>query len=264
MLFPTAMLIKVWPVEDSPYSPIRHFFLWQQSIPQHSIHEYMLLINRNAWMIGFQENRQISESMFIGEAALHQDRLLPESPWILGVVFRIGRYQQVVDCPMSQISEQVLSLQDHLGARAASLLEQLAGEEEWDSKIEHLYQDLLVDTGPYGELQRVLKAIEVIRLGKLKTVDALTRELGIGRRKLERLFHSFIGLSPKTYIQLERFRRVVQLMKDQPGISQAELVVLGGYYDQAHLIRQFKSFAGMTPRQFRNRNRERHLMSVKI
>jgi len=75
---------------------------------------------------------------------------------------------------------------------------------------------------------------------------ALAGELGVGVRQLERRFDSSVGLPPKLFCRMQRFIHVFSVIGSQPG-KWADAAAACGYYDQAHLIRDFKNFSGETP-----------------
>jgi AraC-like DNA-binding protein len=75
---------------------------------------------------------------------------------------------------------------------------------------------------------------------------AMAGELGIGLRQFERRFRASVGLSPKLFARMRRFLRVFRAM-EQPDTTWVAAAVDCGYYDQAHLIRDFRQFTGQTP-----------------
>jgi AraC-like DNA-binding protein len=77
-------------------------------------------------------------------------------------------------------------------------------------------------------------------------IAALARDLGISLRQLERRFRAGVGLPPKLFGSMRRFLRVFRRM-EEPGATWVETAIACGYYDQAHLIRDFRRFAGQTP-----------------
>ena len=82
--------------------------------------------------------------------------------------------------------------------------------------------------------------------GGATDLAALARELGLSIRQLERRFNACVGLPPKLFCRLQRFTRVFQAIGNQP-CNWVDTAVECGYYDQSHLIRDFKSFTGETP-----------------
>lgn len=91
-------------------------------------------------------------------------------------------------------------------------------------------------------------------LGAARTPASVRRaaaDLGISPRHLARLFLAEVGVPPKLCARLMRFQRVVRLLGRRPRAPSGELVGAGGYYDQAHLIREFRAFAGLSPDAYR-------------
>lgn len=78
-------------------------------------------------------------------------------------------------------------------------------------------------------------------------VERLAAHLGIGRRRLERGFRRHVGLTPKQFARLTRFQAAIARLARSPEVRWADLAADLGFYDQAHLIREFRSFAGLTP-----------------
>ena len=75
---------------------------------------------------------------------------------------------------------------------------------------------------------------------------SLAREYGLGLRQFERRFSSAVGLSPKLFCRMRRFLGVFSVMAGQP-LKWVEAALACGYFDQSHLIRDFKQFTGETP-----------------
>ena len=61
------------------------------------------------------------------------------------------------------------------------------------------------------------------------------------------LFTAEVGLTPKVFSRLRRFRRALDRVADRPAVDWTVIALECGYYDQAHFIHDFRSFAGMTP-----------------
>jgi AraC-like DNA-binding protein len=80
-------------------------------------------------------------------------------------------------------------------------------------------------------------------------VDRLARRLGVGRRRLERGFRELVGLPPKRLARIVRFQTALQLA-ESGGHRWAQLALQCGFADQAHLIRDFRAFAGLSPARY--------------
>ena len=87
----------------------------------------------------------------------------------------------------------------------------------------------------------------VERSGGRASIDSVASAAGVSRQHLARAFAYHVGVSPKIFARVVRFRRALALAggRDWAGLA-AEL----GYFDQSHLIADFREFAGVTPVPF--------------
>jgi AraC-like DNA-binding protein len=100
-----------------------------------------------------------------------------------------------------------------------------------------------------GPDPRVMTAVQTIReTHGASTADSLARTAGLTMRSLQRLFAEDVGISPKMFARIVRFQRVFAAVRDEPA-SLARVAAACGYYDQPHLIRDFRDFAGAAPAQ---------------
>ncbi|WP_181369476.1 helix-turn-helix domain-containing protein [Flavobacterium album] len=88
------------------------------------------------------------------------------------------------------------------------------------------------------------------------SIDKLADELSIGKRQLERKFIAAVGLSPKFLSRIIRFQNTLQLIEKKEFISFTNVAYDGGFYDQAHFIKDFKEFTGLNPKQYFSENLE--------
>ena len=155
--------------------------------------------------------------------------------------------------PMHELAGRVVEL-DRLFGRAGALLhEALACTPTWERKFE------LLDEFFLARLDDALSPVPTVTraLGRLRAsggsvrVDALAAELGCSRRHLVARFREQVGVSPKQLARILRFQRAIRLAGSGPGW--AEIAHTCGYYDQAHLIRDFHQFAGSSPSDFARR-----------
>jgi len=68
---------------------------------------------------------------------------------------------------------------------------------------------------------------------------------------LERQFKSFPGMSPKYYQQIQRVKQALEDIKNRPDTDLVELALEHEFSDQAHMTREFKRIARITPNQYR-------------
>ena len=160
--------------------------------------------------------------------------------------------------PMHTLTNRVVAVEDLLGREGVSLVERLMETPGWDSRFQMLESfvagRLVCGREPSHEVMWAWGEIE--RLGGTASISALATELGWSRRRLISRFREQIGVAPKTSARVIRFNRVVQALDGQCEPDWAGVAIQGGYYDQSHLIREFREFAGATPERLLSMRRE--------
>jgi AraC-like DNA-binding protein len=160
------------------------------------------------------------------------------TPWGAHSLFGVG---------MHALANEHLSVTDLAGRAAAELAGRLAELPAWPERIavlsSALWRWFAAGRQPHGE---VLEAWHRLRSGQVPIED-LAREVGWSRRRLESRFREQIGLPPKTIARMFRFHRAVDLLAS--GERTADVALRCGYWDQAHLNRDFQALAGRTPTQ---------------
>jgi AraC-like DNA-binding protein len=170
---------------------------------------------------------------------------------IVGIRFRSAAAAAVLRVPLPEINDSV----DRLDGFAPSLATAL-----FDAANAH--RDAV---GRADALSRVLSS--VVRLEPDALVAAALRDMdapaapavatiadayGVSARTFERRVLSATGLSPATLRRVFRFRRAFRMLDGAEPGSWSRIAVRAGYYDQAHLIRDFRQFAGATPTHLLN------------
>ncbi|GAA2384754.1 AraC family transcriptional regulator [Catellatospora methionotrophica] len=87
----------------------------------------------------------------------------------------------------------------------------------------------------------------ILRSGGTLRVGELAAQTGWSRRHLCNRFTAEFGVSPKDALRLVRFGRSTRLVREPHRRALAEIAAVCGYYDQAHLAREWREFAGVAP-----------------
>jgi AraC-like DNA-binding protein len=178
--------------------------------------------------------------------------LRPSGPTaMLGISFHPHGAAQLLRVPMRELSDSVVGLEDFasLGARPLLFaLERLrdrhslrAGLAALDTLLQAFAERSFIGDGP------VARAVfEMERTGGLVRIRGLADRLSWSSRQLQRRFRDAVGISPKLFCRMQRFQRVFAAM-DRPDSSWVSAAMDCGYYDQAHLIRDYREFSGKAP-----------------
>jgi AraC-like DNA-binding protein len=149
-------------------------------------------------------------------------------------------------------SKLVLPLADVLGADAGELVERLGCAGGWSERFAALDAFILRRVQqarrPSPDVDWAWRRLRAT--GGLVPVGELARELGCSRRHLIGRFREQVGPAPKTAARLVRFQRTVRLLERHDGGRFAEIAQRCGYYDQAHMNREFRQLAGTAPGEF--------------
>lgn len=96
------------------------------------------------------------------------------------------------------------------------------------------------DSRLYNAIGKILNEFGVVNIEK-------DLDTGISQRQLRRLFEFYIGDTAKTFAKVVRFQNILRAKPSQQSLRQNKLFFDIGYYDQAHFIKEFKNFYGVTP-----------------
>jgi AraC-like DNA-binding protein len=155
----------------------------------------------------------------------------------------------VFGVPMSELRNRVVALEDLLGVWGRRLTDELEDAPSWENRFA-LLDERIADriATARASCDGIAWAwLELVRAGGNLSVGVLAQELGWSHRRLIARFREQVGIPPKKVARLLRFERVIETLDRSGGVGFAEAAYRCGYYDQAHLIRDFHEFAGTTP-----------------
>jgi AraC-like DNA-binding protein len=164
-----------------------------------------------------------------------------------GVRFRPGRAAAFLRIPLAEITDARVPLGEIWRSWSDGLLERPVSE-----LIITIESELLRRLDPERD-RRVDAAIARMVVGHVR-IDELAREIGISRQHLARQFLHHVGVSPKTFARVMRFRRLADSLSGID-VDWADAAAEHGFYDQSHLIADFRELAGTTPNAFHFSNR---------
>ncbi|MEX2193942.1 MAG: AraC family transcriptional regulator [Thermoleophilaceae bacterium] len=213
---------------------------------------------------GLAHDRVLTHRSFV--AGLHDTHCLVETPGTqAGIQLNLTPLgaHLLLGLPMHELTNRVVDLGDVLGADADLLVEELHDAPDWQARFE-LLDDVLVrrlDSARPASPDVAWAWQRMIRSGGRLPVGELCEELGCSRKHIVRRFDEQIGLAPKTFARVLRFQRAVHMLGHRDGASWVderergagrgmtwgEVALECGYFDQAHMNRDFRQFAGASP-----------------
>ena len=188
-------------------------------------------------------------------AALHESHTLVEHDGRQeGIEVRLTPLgaRALFGLPMHELTNRVVDLDAVLGRCGDELIERLWDAGSWPRRFALLDEAIAarVDRAAHPGSEFAWAWARMRSSAGRASVSGLAAELGWSHRRLIASFREGIGLAPKRLGRVLRFERVSQLLQRVEEPRLAEVALDCGYYDQAHLNRDFRQFAGTTPGEY--------------
>jgi AraC-like DNA-binding protein len=183
----------------------------------------------------------------VGTMTRAQRFALPAGQIQMGVRFRPGMAPGFVRAPGIETTDRLLPLDDVWGAEGRQLSARIGNAKSADQCIALLEAHLVTESEP-GIVQKMTAHI-IHRSGQVR-VDDLAFDAAMSARQLRRLFLEQMGLTPKHFCRVIRFRHSLPRLRTTRRGDWTEVALECGYYDQAHFINDFREFSGYTPGEF--------------
>lgn len=176
---------------------------------------------------------------------------------IFSVRFHPAGLRPFVPFSIDEITDITATTAFAWGEKATQLEIDLLKAESTDQRIAVMEAFLLSQLNPEQVDTIVEKCVEqIIEQAGISSVDEIARQQAIGKRALERRFQQSVGLSPKLFARIIRFNYALQLIEKRDFSNFTSVAYEGGFYDQAHFIKDFHDFTGLNPKQYFSENLE--------
>jgi AraC-like DNA-binding protein len=169
---------------------------------------------------------------------------------VVGVVCRPGRARALVDAPLHELSNRHVALEDLWGADATRVRERMLAAPDAATRLRVLESALCARLTGSAHVAHPLAAAAagwLSRVPEYPGVGELGDRAGLTSRRVQQVFRTEVGLSPKSYQRLRRFRSVLAGIDEVERVGWSAFASECGYYDQAHLVREFRDHSGLSP-----------------
>jgi AraC-like DNA-binding protein len=182
-------------------------------------------------------------------------RTLADEGFALGVKFRPGGFRPFLNASVSSLTNRIVDPRDVFGSDADDLEAALLSHQEVEKMFSAMDTFLLQRVPPLDENVQLVDGLvrEILEQPAIRTVDDLVERTSIGKRSLQRLFRDYVGVPPKWVIRRYRLHELVSRLEAGEPLNWPDLALELGYYDQAHLIHDFRSITGYSPAGYQQR-----------
>lgn len=178
----------------------------------------------------------------------------------IGVSFKPGGAYLFLQLPLSELQNQVVSLDALWGGFAAEIRERLYLAPTIQARFALLEELLLarLSEPPQG-LQAVQYAVgELAQSHGALSIRELSNRMGMSQKHLITQFRQMVGCTPKELARLYRFAQVLDSIDPIQPVDWTLIAHQFWYHDQSHFIRDFKDFTGHTPTDYLRLRRQMH------
>lgn len=164
------------------------------------------------------------------------------------VDFRPGGLYRLLGMPMYELLDGGFSASDLLGSEMELVNEQVLHAPDLATAACHVEAYLL---GKCAKLKTALPFDwamgQLLQSQGLAPIEKIAAEACLSLRQFERKCKERLGMPPKAFARIIRFSKAYQLREADPHLTWTAIAHESGYFDQMHMIRDFKQFAGVTP-----------------
>ncbi|MGL4619567.1 MAG: DUF6597 domain-containing transcriptional factor [Chroococcidiopsis sp.] len=169
---------------------------------------------------------------------------------MMGVHFKPGGNTPFFMLPAGELHNQRISLNELWQGRAAELRDRLLESTTVASRFWVLEQFLLMVMKPLDRYPAIAMALQEFRRYPTTRISEVTDKIGFSTRHFNQLFRDQVGLTPKLFCRVRRLQQALDLASGKDQVDWADVAIACGYFDQAHFIHDFRTFAHCTPTEY--------------
>jgi AraC-like DNA-binding protein len=202
----------------------------------------------------FLDSIPLPAAFFYGQITEYKEISCQGPTRLVIIVFHPNGLNRLLNVPASELNDKVIPLTDLFDGAGLALQSAIAAADSLSIKTDHIevfFRKMISDRRSADD-PLVTSALNLIQRHRgVLSIRELTGIIGCHSRQLERKFNTAIGLSPKHFCNIVRtisFVKSLQRATPKPNLTRSAYD--SGYYDQAHLIREFRKITGLTPSQY--------------
>ena len=168
------------------------------------------------------------------------------------VRFHPNGFLPFIKTPIKEMENKPIDLKELFGKKGEKLERDVLDAVTTSDRIK-IVEIFLLDLLKSKEVIDRIVNVTIETISKYKgqlSVNELSSQANLSRRMLARKFSSNVGLSPKQLSKIVRLQTSLKLLLQEEKTKLTDLAYENAYFDQAHFIKDFKEFTGITPKEF--------------
>lgn len=190
-----------------------------------------------SWLAGVQSGPVVTEQ--------------PRSHRVLGVRLRPAGAYAFLATPLNEVSGLVVDLHDVIGHAAAELVDRCREASSIGARLRIAADWVARRVARAHGIDPAIAwaAAQIEGTGGGVPIATLREQTGFSKTRLSEAFRAQMGVTPKRYARIVRFRRTLALLQ-RGAAPLIDVALTAGYYDQPHMNVEFRALSGLTPREF--------------
>ena len=174
-----------------------------------------------------------------------------EQAAVAGVHFKPGGAFPFFRVPPAEMADQSIALESLWGNASGWLRERVVEAKSPEGKL-HMLECCSLEqlAKPLERHPAVNFALQRLSAAYPPGISWIVDRVGYSQRHFIELFCDEVGLTPKLFSRVSRFQQVIRAAHTQQETNWVQVALDCGYYDQAHFVHDFQSFAGITPSEY--------------
>lgn len=248
-LFLSKYIKQYWAIEDCLSNGSEHI----QRVVPNGLMELMFYLGDKPESL--DANKHILENTILsGQQKNYYDIVVTGKLSLFSISFQPCGAKLFFDIPSNVFFNQIVPLKYILKDKVVELECQLYESETFEDKVDvvekFLLNQLRNGTKEY-ELNRMFNSVSLINQANgLIDIETLSSSACLSRKQYERTFAEFIGSSPKQFLRTVRFQNTLLERQRNEHVTMTDLACNCGYFDQSHMVNDYKILSGKTPTQF--------------
>ena len=257
------MSIKLFKPSDFLSQYVKHYWSLENCSPPGSEYSHRVVPSGLFELIFYLKDRprtgdsrkSISDRFLVtGQLKNFYDLQISGDLSLFSINFHPHGLAMFLDLPLNELFEHTVPLRYLVKDRVNKLEDELLNTKNDLERI-RIAEEFLITSLRKSEsvrnYDRIRYIIDKINSSRGTTaIESLASDTFLSRKQFERTFSSIIGATPKQFLRVVRFQNALYEKSKDPGWNLTELSHKCGYFDQAHMINDFRKFSGVTPKQF--------------
>jgi AraC-like DNA-binding protein len=220
----------------------------QRIVPAGSIN---LIFHRGDLLYSISENDYQPRTFLCGQTTGYGDLVQKGAVDMITVVFTPVGAGAFFRMPMSKLNDTVVSIDESEDSELKELSIRMCEtfDDEACARLADTFFLKRLSGLKYYNYNRLNAVVCSVNHG-VSDVNLLAQTACLSYKQFNRIFSEHVGARPKDFLRIVRFQRALYHMQMQPSTSLTALALECGFYDQSHLIREFKLFSGYTPGEY--------------